>query len=387
MKLALAALVGTLLPLAMSAHADTPQKETPYTLVYIGTYTGTQSRGIYVGRLDEMTGEISRLTLAAETQNPSFLAIHPNHRFLYATNESGQFAGHSGGEVTAYAIDPVTGKLREINHRASEGSNPCFISIDKTGKTAAIANYGGGLVTYAIRTDGSLSEPLSKITPKGSSINPGRQKEPHSHSINFDASGHHAVAADLGIDKLLSFKVEHGNLVANDPAYNVVTPGSGPRHFTFSPDGKFGYLLNELSCTVTVFQYDAARGQLQEVQTVSALPPTEVLHPAYSGAEIQVHPSGHFAYASIRGLNIITVFEVNGDTGQLTPRQYVATGGKTPRNFRLSPNGRLLLAANQDSDTIVAFHVDPRTGELTPTGKQTQVAKPVCIKFLTVERQ
>lgn len=386
MKPALLALLGTLLPLAMTAHADTTPKTAPHTLVYIGTYTNTQSKGIYVGHFNEETGEISGLTLAAETQSPSFLAFHPNHKYLYATNETGQFVGHTGGEVSAFEIDPSSGKLRAINHRASEGSYPCHLSVDKAGKTVAVANYGGGLISYAIGADGSLSEPVSLIKPQGSSVHPTRQKEPHAHSINFDPSGHYAIAADLGIDKLLSFKVEHSKLVENDPAYSIVAPGSGPRHFAFAPNGKFGYVVNEMGCSVAAFQYDGKRGQLQEIQMVSALPAGETLRREFTGSEIQVHPSGRFVYASIRGLHIITVFEVDEATGRLTPRQYVPTGGKTPRNFRISPNGHLLLAANQDSDNIVAFRIDPKTGELTPTGKQTEIARPVCMQFLQVGR-
>jgi len=355
--------------------------------VYIGTYTGLKSKGIYVSRLDLTAGTLSAPTLAAETASPSFLAIHPNQRFLYAANEVSDFVGKKSGAVGAFALDPKTGKLTPLNQQSSVGDGPCYLVVDKAGRNVLVANYGGGSVAVLpVGADGKLGEATAAIQHHGSSVNPQRQKEPHAHSINLDAANHFAFAADLGLDRILIYKFDatKGTLTGNNPASAPVKPGAGPRHFAFHPGGRFAYVINEIHCTVTAFRYDAQRGELTELQTVSTLPERESVKPAYSTAEVQVHPSGKFLYGSNRGHDSIVVFAIDENSGMLTYVENEPTAGKTPRNFGIDPTGAYLLAANQNSDSIVVFRIDPRTGALAPTGQSVAAPAPVCVKFVPI---
>jgi 6-phosphogluconolactonase len=352
-------------------------------IVYIGTYTGPKSQGIYMTRIDAATGALTTPQLAGEVKNPSFLTIHPNHKYLYAVGELSEFQGKKTGAVSAFSIDPASGKLTLINQQSSGGDGPCFVSADKEGRNALVANYGGGSVEcIPIKPDGSLATPTSFIQHTGSSVDPARQKEPHAHSINVTPDGRLAIAADLGLDKLLIYNVDadRGTLTPGDPPFAKTPPGGGPRHLAFSPNGKYAYIINEMGCSVTAFAYDAAKGTLTEVQTLSALPGEK--SPKYSGAEVQVHPSGKFVYASIRGLDMIAIFKADESTGKLTPAGHAKSGGQTPRNFRIDPTGTFLLTANQGTGNVVVYRIDPKTGNLTPTGASVDVASACCIKFL-----
>ena len=367
---------------APSFAADAPPARSGKMRVYVGTYTGGKSKGIYVLELDTATGALSKPVLAAQTANPSFVAIRPGHRFLYAVGELDNFKGKKGGAVTAFAIDAKTGKLTQLNQQSSKGAGPCHLVVDATGKNVLVANYSGGSVAVLpIADDGKLSEASSFIQHKGSSVDKGRQEAPHAHSINLDAANHFAVAADLGLDKVLVYKfdADKGTLSPNTPPSASVPPGSGPRHFAFHPDRRHAYVINEMKSTVTAFNYDANKGALEPIQTLSTLP-----HPVKgnSTAEVQVHPSGKFVYGSNRGHNSIALFTVDAKTGRLTAAGHQPTGGKTPRNFGIDPTGKWLLAANQDSDSITVFRIDPKTGKLEPTGHKAEVGRPVCVKFI-----
>jgi len=350
--------------------------------IYVGTYTSGASQGIYVGQLDLTTGGLRLDGVAAETKNPSFLAIRADRRFLYAVGEIGDFAGKRTGAVSAFRIEPATGRLELLNQQSSGGAGPCHVIVDHSGRNVLVANYGGGSVSVLpIREDGGLEPATAFIQHQGSSVNPRRQQGPHAHSINLDAAHRFAFVADLGLDKILIYRFDAaaGTLAANEPAWAAVAAGAGPRHFAFHPSGKFAYVINELQSTLTAFRYDAARGALEEIQTVPTLPePVE----GNSTAELQVHPSGKFVYGSNRGHDSIAVFAVDADTGRLTLVEHEATQGKTPRNFGVDPTGRFLLACNQGSDTIVSFRVDPETGALAPTGYKLDVPAPVCVKFV-----
>ena len=355
------------------------------TLVYFGTYTGAKSKGIYVSRLDPATGRLTPAELAVETVSPSFLAVHPNRRFVYAANEIGEFNGKPGGAVSAFSIDAATGRLTLLNQQTSGGGGPCHLVVDKAGKNALVANYGGGSVTVLpVKEDGRLGEATSFIQHTGSGVNPQRQKEPHAHSINLDAANRYAFAADLGLDKVFiyRFDLEKGTLAPNDPPFAKVAPGAGPRHFAFRPKGRFAYVINEMDCTVTAFAYDAQRGELKESQTISTLPQGQAVQPNFSTAEVQVHPSGKFLYGSNRGHDSIVVFKIDEQTGKLSHVENQSTRGKTPRNFGIDPTGRYLLAANQGSDSVVVFRIDARTGRLTPAGDAVEVGAPVCVQFV-----
>jgi len=353
-------------------------------IVYIGTYTGPKSQGIYMTRLDPAKGTLSAPEVAAELKNPSFLAIHPNQKYLYAIGEVDEFKGQKAGGITAFSIDGASGKLTQLNQQSSGGPGPAFVGVDPSGKIAMVANYGGGSVeSLPINADGSLGAPASFFQHRGSSIDPARQKEPHAHSINATPDGKFAVCADLGLDQLLVYRLDTatGKMTPNDPPFSRTPAGGGPRHLAFAPDGKFAYVVNEMGCSVTAMAYDAEHGTFKEIQTVTALPAEK--SPKYSGAEVQVHPSGKFVYASIRGLDVIAIFTVDPATGKLTAAGHQSSGGKTPRNFRMDPTGQFLLAANQGTGNVVAVRIDQGTGALTPTGSAIDVASACCIKFLT----
>jgi 6-phosphogluconolactonase len=354
--------------------------------VYIGTYTGPKSQGIYESRMDA-SGKLTPPELAATGTNPTFLATDPQHHFLYAVNETTDFNGQKSGAVTAYAVDSATGKLTELNQQSSGGEGPCHVSVDATGKTVMVANYtGGSFAAYPVRPDGSLGAAASFIQDQGSSIHLPNQAGPHGHCILPDPSNHFALACDLGIDRVLIYKLDAENaiLTANNPPFASVKPGAGPRHLAFHPNGKFVYVIDELDCTLTAFRYDAAHGALTEIQALSTLPADEPIQPNFSCAEVFVHPSGRFLYASNRGHNSIAEFRVNRRTGFLTLVGHTPTDGEKPRNFNLDPSGKFLLAANQDSDNVVIFNVDSGTGQLTPAGQQLKIGSPVAIVFVPV---
>ncbi len=350
--------------------------------VYFGTYSGGKSKGIYVGELDLKSGSLQNVTLAAETKNPSFLAIHPSGKFVYAVGEMDQFDGKKSGAVSAYARDVATGKLTLLNQQPSQGQGPCHIAVDAAGKFAFVANYSSGTAgAFPIGDDGKLGEASAAVKHTGKSVNPQRQQAPYAHSINLDPANRFAFVADLGIDKVMIYRFDagKGTLTANDPPSVSVPPGGGPRHFAFHPNGKFAYVINEMGSTVTAFTFDATKGSLTEIQTISTLPAD--FQGNTSTAEVQVHPSGKFLYGSNRGHDSIAIFGIDGATGKLAPIGHESTQGKVPRNFGIDPTGTWLLAANQNSDSVVVFRIDSKTGTLKPTGQTVEVGKPVCVKF------
>src|SRR5271163_2988398 len=362
--------------------------------VYVGTYTaeaGSASKGIYAYRFDSDTGELTSIGVAAETTNPSFLAVHPNHRFLYAVNETGNYQGQKSGAVSAFSIDRATGKLTLLNQVASKGADPCYITVDKTGKYVLVANYtGGSVAVFPVLEDGRLGEASAFIQHTGHSADPERQEGPHAHSIDLSADERFAIVDDLGLDETLVYRFDRakGSLSLNDPQiYTTLAkadPGAGPRHFAFNPNGKFAYVVNEIQSTVSVFSYDGSAGILRRLQTISTYPKDFSAH--NDDAEIQVHPSGKFLYASNRGHDSIAVFAIDPDKGTLTLIEYVSTKGASPRSFEIAPGGSLLFAANEKSDNIVLFRINEQTGRLTPTGKTLEVAQPVCVKFVAIEQ-
>jgi 6-phosphogluconolactonase len=354
--------------------------------VYVGTYTGAKSKGIYACRWDATAGRLSAPELAAETPNPSFLALHPNRRFLYAVSETDSFDGKRSGAVAAFAINTGTGGLTLLNQQPSGGTGPCHLSVDRTGRCVLVANYGSGsIAALPVKADGSLGEPASVIQHRGSSVNVQRQQGPHAHQIVTDAANRFAWVCDLGLDQVLVYRLDPAKaaLTPNAPPFASVKPGSGPRHLTFHPSGRFAYVINELSSTVTTFACNLTQGTLKELQTVSTLP--DDFKGSSTTAEIEVHPSGSFVYGSNRGHDSLAVFAVDAASGKLTFAGRQPTQGRTPRCFGLDPTGRFLLAANQDSDSIVVFAVDARTGRLKPTGQPVEVPSPVCVRFMPLD--
>ena len=352
--------------------------------VYFGTYTGgdNSSKGIYRSVLDLGTGKLSNPVLAAETRNPSFLEIHPEGKFLYAISESG-----GAGSVSAYEIDKDTGNLKFLNQQPSSGAGPCHVSIDHTGKNVLVANYGSGSASVIpIKSNGRLGEPTGFVQHVGSSVNPRRQKEPHAHSINVSPDNRFAFVADLGIDKIMIYKLdtEKGTIEKNRPPFARVKPGAGPRHFAFHPNGKHAYVINELDYSVTAFAYKPASGTLTDIQTITTLP--NGFEGSNSCAEVRVHPNGKFLYGSNRGHDSIVVYQIDSAKGTLTFVEHETADIKTPRNFNIDPMGKFCLVANQGKNSVVVFQIDQETGALEPTGYKISVGRPVCVRFLRPNR-
>jgi 6-phosphogluconolactonase len=355
-------------------------------LVYIGTYTGPKSQGIYVYKLASATGKLTPLGLAAETTNPAFLAIHPNHRYLYAVNEIDNYDGQKSGSVSSFSVNRTTGKLTLLNIVASGDPGACHLVVDQTGKYVLVANYGvASVAAFPILADGSLGKATAYLPQTGHSVDPERQKGPHAHSIYVSPDNRFAVSPDLGTDQVFVYRFDatKGTLTPNQPPFAAVPPGSGPRHFAFNPTGKFGYVIEEMGSSLTAFSYDGAHGVLNPLETISTLPSD------YKGsstcAELYVHPSGRFLYGSNRGHDSITVFALDPVKGTPMPIEYVSTEGKTPRGFGIDPTGSYLIAANQDTDSLVVFGVDAKTGRLTPKGQKLDIQSPVCVVFEPAE--
>ena len=352
--------------------------------VFFGTYTGAKSKGIYVARFDDKTGKLSAPELAAETKSPSFLALHPNGRVLYAVGESVTLGEAKQGGVSAFALEPATGQLAFLNTQPSGGNGPCHLVLDAKARWVFTANYGSGSVAaLPIRADGTLDVPAATMQHQGSSVNPQRQTGPHAHCTVLSPDQRLLLACDLGLDKLMIYRVgaEGRALVESDPPFTQLAPGAGPRHLAFGRDGKFAYVVNEMGSSVTVLNYDAKLSAFTETQTTSTLPDK------FDGknstcAEIAVHPSGKFLYASNRGHDSLAGFAIERKTGLLKFVSHTPTGGKTPRHFAIDPSGDWLLAENQASDSVVVFRVNPRTGELTRAGEPVSVPAPVCAVFL-----
>lgn len=354
--------------------------------VYVGTYTlGTKSEGIYVYRMDPSTGSMEYASKATGIVDPTFLAVHPGRKYLYAVCIVDSALEQRDGAVNAYSIDQKTGELTYLNSQSTKGQGPCYVSVDSTGKFALAANYASGSVcVLPVEDDGSLGEATGFAQHTGSSVNPERQDGPHAHSIMVDPSNRYAFVPDLGQDKVVIYELDHdtGGLSPNEQPWAKVADGAGPRHFDFHPTGRYAYVINELDSTITAFAYDQSKGILEELETVPALPE------GYDGvshcADIHVSQSGQYLYGSNRGHDSIVIYSISGATGRLTYVGHESTQGETPRNFAISADGTLLLAANQESDTVVAFRVDQATGELRATGEVAEVPSPVCLKLLAL---
>jgi 6-phosphogluconolactonase len=374
------------LPLLVSTPAKEQHAARNHYLAYVGTYTTkTASKGIYAFRYDAGSGKLVPIGVAAETRDPSWVAVHPNGKFLYAVNEAGK-----DSMVSAFRIDSTNGKLTLLNQVPALGEDPCYLSFDKTGKYVLVANYSSGnVVVFPIGRNGELGPATANLRDEGKlGPNKERQDGPHAHWIETSAGNRFAYVSDLGLDRVLIYKFDpqSGTLSNPDPGREeafsaTLPPGSGPRHLTFSHDGNFMYVLSEVQSTVTALANEA-REKYRALETVSALPA------GFSGrndaAEIALHPSGKFVYTSNRGSDTIAVFEVEAG-GRLRLAADVPTGGKEPRHFSIDPSGNYLLAENQLSDSIVTFRIDQRTGMLTKAGETLDVPSPVCLQFLPLD--
>jgi 6-phosphogluconolactonase len=351
--------------------------------VFFGTYTtgNSPSKGIYTGRLDLDTGTLTAVALATASTNPSYLALHPGGRFLYAVNEVSDFEGNASGGVEAFAIGSSGTELRRLNQVASGGGAPCHLAIDRRARFVVVANYGGGSVaSFPVQDDGRLGPRAGFVQHEGHGPNPRRQEAAHAHMTAFDPAGRRLFVCDLGIDRVRVYDPgPAGALVPNVPPSVSLRPGAGPRHLAFAPGGRFVYVNNELDSTVTVFTHDPDSGVMSAVETVTTLPVG--FTGANSTAHVQLTPDGRFLYVSNRGDDSLAVFRIDERTGRLTAAGHASTGGKTPRDFAIDPTGSFLLAANQDSDTVVVFRIDHQTGVLVPVGQPVPVPRPVCVAY------
>jgi len=362
-----------------SLALEAPPAKTGSLNVYVGTYTSGGSKGIYPLRLDLASGTLTAAGAPVESVNPSFLALHPGGRFLYAVNETGDSRKDEGG-VSAFAVDPATGGLTFLNRQPSGGGAPCHLTLDAKGRHLLVANYSGGSVSVlSVGADGRLGPATSFVQHEGQGRDPKRQAGPHAHSVDLDTANRFALVADLGLDELFVYRFDpgKGTLAPNDPAGARLAAGAGPRHLAWHPDGRHAYLINEVTSTVTAFAYDAGAGSLAELQTISTLPAG--FSGANTTAEIAVTPDGRFVYGSNRGHDSLAIFTVDAATGKLAAAGHQATLGKKPRHFAIDPTGTYLLAANQDSDTIAVFRIDHATGALLPVGQLVSVPRPVCV--------
>jgi 6-phosphogluconolactonase len=368
--------------------------------VFIGTYTGKASKGIYGLEFNPATGEVTSPRCLVETPSPSYLALHPSGKWLYAVNEISEFRGQKSGAITAYAVDGENSRLIQLNQQSSGGAGPCHLTIDRRGRNVLVANYGGGSVSVVpLDRDGKLMAPLGVVKHQGSSIHRQRQEAPHAHGIYLDRANRFAFVPDLGLDRVMIYRYDarRGLLAAGRDGsasvtevgeqvpYASLAPGAGPRHLAIHPGGRWFYVINELNSSVTVFDYQSSPPGLREIQTVSTLP--DGWKGPNSTAEIAVHPSGRFLYGSNRGHDSVVIYRIDTRTGMLDGRRHVSAGGRTPRNFAIDLTGGWLWVANQDSDALCLYRINLATGDLAPTGQSVSVGKPVCILFAPSSRE
>lgn len=373
MKTLALALITAMLPIAALAE----------TLLYVGTNTSGSSQGIYVSTFDETTGAISPPKLAAAIGNPGFLAMHPSKPLVYSVAGGKAADGTWKDEAAAFAVQP-DGSLALLNTQPSGGSGPCHVAVDASGRVLLVANYNGGTVaSYPIGDDGSLRPAASTVQHQGSSVNPQRQKEPHPHGIYPDPTRTRAYVPDLGLDKVLIYRLDaaSGRLSPNAPADATTEPGGGPRHMAFHPNGRYAYVNLELTSRVAAYRVDAATGALKGFQVLSSLPAGASAE-GNSTAETLVHPNGRFLYVSNRGHDSIAVFAIDPQDGSLRFVEATSTGGQTPRSFGLVPGGRFLVAANQNSGNITVFRIDPERGTLSREVADLAVDRPISVRFM-----
>lgn len=357
------------------------QTDSEYYL-FVGTYTGERSDGIYLFRFDSDEGLLTPADTASGVSNPSYLNLSPDHSFLYAVNEE---ADSANATVSAFSFDKENGKISFLNKQTSRGGAPCYVSTDHNGKAVFVGNYlGGSLAMFPINEDGSLADAQTIIEHVGSGVNKSRQEAPHVHCTIISPDNKYLFVTDLGTDQINGYPFNSENTeLEQQPAIIFETkPGAGPRHLTFHPNRKYAYLVTELSGTVYALEYDGE--SLKELQTISALPDNYA--GTVSGADIHVSPDGKFLYVSNReDLNDIAIYSIDEETGMLTKAGRHSSDGVHPRNFMIDPTGNFLLVANRYTNNIVVFHRDKETGMITPTGHEVGVSQPVSLQMIPVD--
>lgn len=350
--------------------------------LFVGTYTGEGSEGIYLYRFNAADGTVDSVGAATGVESPSYLALSPDHTNLYAVNSIGD---SSRASVSSFSFDKASGELSFINKQSSRGGGPCYVSVDQTGQAVFAGNYvGGSLAMFPVRDDGSLAEAQTVIEHEGGSVNEARQSGPHVHCTYVAPDNEYLFVNDLGTDQVSAYRFDAQNVTLEESPTSVYETelGAGPRHITFHPNGEYAYLVNELNGSVVAFSY--SDGTLSELQTISTLPDNYTGQ--ISGADIHVSPDGNYLYATNReDLNSIVTYSIDQESGQLTKQGSTPTGGVHPRNFMIDPTGKYVLVANRHSDNIVIFDRNQETGELSPTGQEVTLSQPVCLKMIPVD--
>jgi len=363
-------------------------------LVYVGTYTepirfGTgqilegKGKGIYSFRFDPETGRLSPHGLTENVRNPSYLCFDEKRQYLYCVNEMKEWEGQFGGGVSAFRINGENGNLTYLNSKPTKGTDPCHLTVDRTGQFLFVANFASGsFIGYRIAADGSLGDEIAFVQHEGSSIDPRRQAGPHAHAVEFSLDGRFVYVPELGLDKVMIYRLDQSTGAVTPaalPSVSVV-PGAGPRQLVMHPKGGFAYLINELNSTMTAYGFDSETGALTELQTLSTLP--DGFSGASSCAEVQITADGRFLYGSNRGHDSLAIYAVDAETGALTPTGHESTQGRIPRNFVVDPTGRFLVAANQDTDNLVPFRINASSGALESVGQSVEAPTPICVKFV-----
>ena len=352
-------------------------------LLLVGTQTSGTSKGIYAYSFDPAAGELKQTGLAAEADNPTFLALAPDGRTVIAANELDTYQGKKSGAVSSYTLDPAAAKLTKVNEVAAGGDATCHVAVDHTGHSAFAANYGGGsAVSFALGAGGRLSPPVSFEQYTGKGPNKDRQDMPHAHRVTVSPGNKFLLVNDLGLDQIHIYKLDAatGKLTPNDPPAWKANPGSGPRALRFHPNGKWAYCVNEINSTVNVLRWDEQCGVLETIQELSLSP--DPSKGTSTASEVVLDHDGRFAYVANRGDNFVASFAVAASDGKLQVLEKIPCGGTTPRHIALDPDGRWLLVANQDSDNIAVLPRDGTSGRLTERAKSFPISKPQCLVFV-----
>ncbi|WP_179232670.1 lactonase family protein [Paenibacillus rigui] len=347
-------------------------------ITYFGSYADKQSPSLYAYEFDEATGRLTFIESLSGLKDPTFIAIDEARQLLYTYSQA--VAGEASGTGLTYKIDPVSGKLSGIGEQPTSEPAATHINLDHAKRQALMVSYGGGTVSlFPLQEDGTIGPVADKVHHQGKSVVQGRQDSAHPHSIYTDPSDQFVIVPDLGLDKLIVYRLDrdNGKLQPHDEV--AVAPGSGPRHFAFHPALPYAYVIQELSSTVTAFTYDRQNGKLTEIQSITTLPAD--FEGTSSTAEVQISPCGSYLYGSNRGHDSIVVFSIDKDSGKLSLVQHQSTLGQHPRHFSLTPSGSYLLAANKDSNSVHVFRVDKESGKLHTTGEHISIAQPTCVRF------
>ncbi|MCB1063320.1 MAG: lactonase family protein [Verrucomicrobiae bacterium] len=366
--------VAAMTTLALSAEAEDP-------IVFASAFASGETGAIHAYRFDAAKGTLTLLHRTTDVENPFFMALSPGGEFLYAIHALA-FGGKENEEVAAYRVEGRSGKLELLNRQSARGTASCYLDVDATGKTVVVANYStGDVASLPIKEDGSLGESVSYFQHEGSSVDPQRQKGPNAHSFVVSPDNRFAFAADLGIDKIMSYRLDAATatLTPNDPAFVALPPGSGPRHQTFHPNGKYLYAINELANTISVFAYDAERGALSDLQLISTVP--DDFDGKSHTADLKITPDGRHLYGTNRGHDSIASYRI-GDDGKLTLLGIQPSLGKGPQNLAILPDGKHLICANMPGNKLVVFAIDAESGALTPVGDPVEMPMPACLMVL-----